>query len=40
MLPMQPIDVPSTPAYIAAIAGDLGYVPTTPIEVGVPAFVR
>ena len=40
MLPMQPGDVPSTHADIDAIAGDLGYSPTTPIEVGVPAFVR
>ena len=40
MLPMQPGDVPSTYADIDAIAGDLGYVPTTAIEVGVPAFVR
>ena len=40
MLPMQPGDVPSTYADIDAIAGDLGYAPTTPIEVGVPAFVR
>ena len=40
MLPMQPGDVPSTHADIDAIAHDLGYAPTTPIEVGVPAFVR
>ena len=40
MLPMQPGDVPSTYADIDAIAQDLGYAPTTPIEVGVPAFVR
>ena len=40
MLPMQPGDVPSTQADIDAIAHDLGYAPTTPIEVGVPAFVR
>ena len=40
MLPMQPGDVPSTHADIDAIANDLGYAPTTPIEVGVPAFVR
>ena len=40
MLPMQPGDVPSTHADIDAIASDLGYAPTTPIEVGVPAFVR
>ena len=40
MLPMQPGDVPSTYADIDAIAGDLGYAPTTAIEVGVPAFVQ
>ena len=40
MLPMQPGDVPSTYVDIAAIAQDLGYAPTIPIEVGVPAFVR
>ena len=40
MLPMQAGDVPSTHADIDAIANDLGYAPTTPIEVGVPAFVR
>lgn len=38
-LPMQPGDVPRTYADITAIARDLGYAPTTPIEVGVPAFV-
>ena len=37
--PMQPGDVEATYADIAAIAGDLGYAPTTSIEVGVPAFV-
>jgi UDP-glucuronate 4-epimerase len=40
MLPMQPGDVPRTCADIAAIAGDLGYAPTTPIEVGIPRFVE
>ena len=40
MLPMQPGDVPSTHADIDAIAHDLGYAPTTPIEDGVLAFVR
>jgi len=39
MLPMQPGDVPATYADISAIARDLGYAPTTSIEVGVPAFV-
>ena len=39
-LPMQPGDVPKTYADISAIARDLGYAPTTPVEVGVPGFVR
>ena len=37
--PMQPGDVPATYADISAIARDLGYAPTTPIEAGVPRFV-
>jgi UDP-glucuronate 4-epimerase len=37
--PMQPGDVPATYADISAIASDLGFAPTTPIERGVPAFV-
>jgi UDP-glucuronate 4-epimerase len=40
MRPMQPGDVPSTYADIAAITRDLGFAPTTPIEVGVPRFVQ
>jgi UDP-glucuronate 4-epimerase len=40
MLPMQPGDVPATYADITAIARDMGYSPTTPIEVGIPHFVR
>ncbi len=40
MLPMQPGDVQKTFADIDAIQRDLGYQPTTPIEVGVPAFVN
>ena len=39
MAPLQPGDVPETYADIGAIAGDLGYAPTTPIDVGIPAFV-
>jgi len=39
LLPMQPGDVPATYADIAAIRADLGYRPTTSIEVGVPRFV-
>jgi UDP-glucuronate 4-epimerase len=37
---MQDGDVPETFADIDAIAGDLGYAPTTPIDVGVPKFVE
>lgn len=40
MLPMQAGDVERTYADISAIAADLGYAPTTPIEVGVPRFVE
>ena len=37
--PMQPGDVARTYADIDAIARDLGYEPTTQIDVGIPAFV-
>jgi UDP-glucuronate 4-epimerase len=37
--PMQPGDVKETYADIEAISRDLGYRPTTPIDVGVPRFV-
>ena len=37
--PMQPGDVPATYADIDAIQRDLGYQPTTAIDVGVPRFV-
>ncbi|MDX3884303.1 MAG: GDP-mannose 4,6-dehydratase [Sphingomonas sp.] len=37
--PMQPGDVKETYADISAIRDDLGYAPTTPIDVGVPRFV-
>lgn len=37
--PMQPGDVARTYADIDAIAADLGHAPTTPIDVGIPAFV-
>ena len=40
MLPMQPGDVHKTYADISAIQRDLGYVPTTSIEAGVPVFVE
>jgi len=39
MLPMQPGDVAETFADISAIHSDLGFAPTTPIEVGIPRFV-
>jgi UDP-glucuronate 4-epimerase len=39
LLPMQAGDVPATYADIADIARDLGYSPTTTIDVGIPAFV-
>ncbi len=38
--PMQPGDVPQSFADIEAISGDLGYKPTTSIDVGVPKFVE
>jgi UDP-glucuronate 4-epimerase len=37
--PMQPGDVPATYADITAIQRDLGFAPTTAIDVGVPRFV-
>ena len=40
LLPMQPGDARQSFADIDAISGDLGYAPTTSIEVGVPSFVR
>jgi len=40
LLPMQEGDVQKTYADIDAIQNDIGYQPTTGIEVGVPAFVR
>jgi UDP-glucuronate 4-epimerase len=40
LLPLQPGDVPETFADISAISRDLGFQPTTPIDVGVPAFVE
>ena len=40
LLEMQPGDVERTYADIGAIAADLGYAPTTSIDVGVPRFVE
>ncbi|MAF62850.1 MULTISPECIES: NAD-dependent epimerase/dehydratase family protein [Pseudomonadota] len=39
MLPMQPGDVYQTYADISAIAADLGYAPSTGIDIGIPRFV-
>lgn len=39
LMDMQPGDVKDTYADISAIERDLGYRPTTPIDVGIPAFV-
>ncbi len=39
MLPMQPGDVPETYADIEAISRDLGFVPRTGIDTGIPRFV-
>ena len=39
LLPMQPGDVPETCADIGDLAGDVGYQPATPVEVGVRRFV-
>ena len=39
LLPMQPGDVPDTYADVEALVRDVGYQPSTPIEVGVARFV-
>lgn len=39
LLPMQDGDVHATYGDIDTIRRDLGYAPTTPINVGIPAFV-
>ena len=39
MAPIQPGDVPATYADIEASTRDLGFVPTTPITVGIPKFI-
>ena len=39
-LPMQPGDARQSFADITAISRDLGFAPTTSIDVGVPNFVR
>jgi UDP-glucuronate 4-epimerase len=40
MLPMQPGDVPATCADVDDLARDVGFAPSTPIEEGIPRFVR
>ncbi|MFC3674144.1 NAD-dependent epimerase/dehydratase family protein [Ferrovibrio xuzhouensis] len=40
LLPMQDGDVKATYADISAISRDLGFAPTTPIEIGIPRFVE
>lgn len=40
LLPMQEGDVKATYADISAISHDLGFAPTTPIDVGIPRFVE
>lgn len=40
MLPMQDGDVPDTSADVEALKVDTGYEPSTPIEVGIPKFVK
>lgn len=40
MEPMQPGDVAATYADIEAIRRDLGFEPSTPIDVGIPAFIE
>ena len=37
---MQPGDVPATYADLSAIQRDLGFRPTTPIDVGIPLWVE
>ncbi|MEE9360523.1 MAG: NAD-dependent epimerase [Hyphomicrobium sp.] len=39
-LPIQPGDVPKTYANVDALAHDVGFKPSTPIEVGIPRFVE
>ena len=39
LLPLQPGDVPDTYADVNDLAQDVGYRPSTPVEVGVKRFV-
>ena len=40
LLPLQPGDVPETYADVQSLVDDVGYKPTTPIEVGVSRFIE
>ncbi|MDZ4153824.1 MAG: capsular biosynthesis protein CpsI, partial [Methylicorpusculum sp.] len=40
LLPLQPGDVPDTYADVEALVQDVGYKPSTPIEVGIERFVN
>jgi UDP-glucuronate 4-epimerase len=40
MEPIQPGDVPDTSADVSALSHDLGFTPSTPVEVGIPRFVE
>lgn len=40
LLPMQPGDIPATYADVDDLARDVGFQPTTPIEVGIERFVK
>jgi UDP-glucuronate 4-epimerase len=40
MLPMQPGDVPATFADVSDLARDVGFAPSTPLEIGIERFVR
>jgi len=39
LLPMQPGDVPDTHADVMELSADVGYAPSTPVEIGVQRFV-
>jgi UDP-glucuronate 4-epimerase len=40
LMPLQPGDVPATYADIDDLSNDVGFKPTTPVEVGIPRFVK
>jgi UDP-glucuronate 4-epimerase len=39
LLPMQPGDVPDTWADVDELVQDVGYAPSTPVEVGIERFI-